>query len=113
MFCSPKELPVVKDTEDPGKNFLEPENVISMIEKNYCRLGKDPEIDGGRLLTREAKRSAGILAATNCSRDLSEGKAHALLGSSMTVTLAVEPGGDGGFDRDDIDAPGWGQEEAK
>lgn len=27
----------------------------------------------------------------------------------MTVTLAVEPGGDGDFDRDDIDAPGWGQ----
>ena len=113
LFCRPKEPPVVKDTEDPEKNFLDPENAISMIEKNYCRLGKDLEINGGRLLTKEAKRSAGILAATNCSRDPSEGKAHALLGSSMTVTLAVEPGRDAGFERDDIDAPGWGQEEAK
>lgn len=59
-----------------------------MTEKNYCRLGIESEIDGGHLLTREAQRSAGILAI-NCSRDLSKGKAHALLGSSMTVTLAV------------------------
>lgn len=112
LFCSPKELPVVKDREDPEKNFLEPKNVISVTKKNYWRLGIDPGIDGGHLLTRQAQRSSGILAAINCSRDLNEGKAHALLGLSMTVTLAVEPGRDGDFDRGDIDAPRWGQEEA-
>lgn len=106
LLCSPKQLAVVKDTKGPENNFLEPENVTSTTEKNYCRPGKDPEIDGGHLLTGEAKRSSGILAAIHCSRDLSKGEGHALLGSTMRVTLTVEPRGDGDLDRDNMDTQG-------
>lgn len=68
LLCSPKQLPEVKDTKNPEKNILEPESVISLPETSHCRPRRDPGADRGHLLTGEAKKSTGVLAAIGAPR---------------------------------------------
>lgn len=63
-LCRPKQLPIIKDTKGPEKNFSEPESVIDRPSKNHCGPGSDPETDGGQLLTGEAKKSTAVLYPT-------------------------------------------------
>lgn len=51
----------------PGKSHFKNQKVpdphLKKKKKNHCRPGTDPGSDGGHLLTGEAKKSTGVLAA--------------------------------------------------